>query len=607
MKKSLLLAATFACIAGVAFSQNPLSGNSRHLLNAKAVKINRFKSVLAEASLSNLENRTPGSTKSTSATVGTSTYQLQSNSSIENRIVHNSDGTIGAVFTFSDDAGSTWPDRGTGYIYNDGSSWSAAPTTRIEAVRTGWPTVLTLGDNSEVVISHNTATTNDYDIYFSKRPVKGTGTWTENATILANPGAPYGNLWPRAAVGGANNMSIHMISISFPTDPLVTTTPAFFMGQQGAITYSRSTNGGTSWDILHNVNALHDSTQYYGFDADAYAIDARGNTVAYVGGGFTNDVFLMKSTNNGTSWTKTIVNDFPLDLFVDQIIDTTSTNDGCLEVLVDSNDLVHVFFGNMNILNDDSTDNQISYFPGTSGLMYWNESMGANNPVLVADLEDVDADLVITLTTFGTYQNSLSSFPSAGLDGTNGLHLTYSAIVENSDDGAGNNVRNVYYTKSIDGGASWIPPVRVISDDFTEQVYCSISKDVDPTCISMIYQSDIAVGHGVGATNPDAGSNIGNAADMIYVCYELFSGVNEYLNLSEGISIYPNPSHGNVNIQSVQIVNKVEVINCTGSVLYSFNPESQQYTMNLETLASGIYLINLYMGNQKVVKRFVKM
>ncbi len=607
MKQPLLLLAGLMGLTVTAFSQTPTTNeNTRHLMSIESKKINKFHGVLEGSVTIKPENQNPGSEKSTNTNVGASTYQLQTNSGIENRIVYNSDGTIGAVFTFSDDPGSTWPDRGTGYVYNDGVSWSAAPSIRVEAVRTGWPTLLVLGDNSEVLISHNTATTNDYDIYFSKRPVKGTGAWTENATILANPGAPYGNLWPRAAVGGSNDMSIHMISISFPTDPLVTTTPAYFMGQQGALTYCRSTNGGTSWDIMHNVNTLHDSTQYSGFDADAYDLDARGNTVAYVAGGFTNDVFLMKSTDNGTNWTKTIVYDFPIDLFVDQLIDTTATNDGSLHVLLDTNDVAHVFFGNMNILNDDTTDAQISYFPGTSGLLYWNEGMAPNSPVLIADLEDVDGDLAITVTAWGTYQTSLSSFPSAGVDNTNALHLTYSALVENSDDGGGNNIRNVYYTKSIDGGANWITPVRVLSDDFTEQVYASMAREVDPTCISMIYQSDVAVGHGVGATNPDAGSNIGNAADMIYVCYELYSGVNEYLNLSEGVSIYPNPSHGNVNVQSLFTINKVDIISCTGAVLYSFNPQSQQYTMNLENLASGIYMIKSDMGDQSVVKRVVK-
>lgn len=607
MKQTLLAVTGLFIISGSVLAQQPLHGNPWRLIQHQTKKVGIHKAIHEGYAQEQLSKDGASLEKSTSATVGNSTYQLQTNSGIENRIVHNSDGTIAATFTFSDDGGSTWPDRGTGYVYFDGSVWSAAPTDRVESIRTGWPTILTLGDNSEVLISHNTASTSTYDIFFAKRAVKGTGTWTENATALANNGAQYGNLWPRATVGGPNNQTIHMISISYPVDPLVTTTPVFYMGQQGALTYCRSTNGGTSWDMLHYIDPAHDSTQYYGFDGDAYAIHARGNTVAYVAGGFTNDVFIMKSTNNGTSWTKTIVMDFPVDLFEDQLIDTTVTNDGALDLVIDTAGLVHVFFGNMNVLNDDSTDAQISYFPGTSGLWYWNESMGANNPTIIADAEDIDASMTLEVTAFGTYQVSLTSQPSAGVDANNEIHLTYSGIIENSDDGSGNQVRNIYYTKSVDGGNTWIQPVRVMSDDFTEQVYCSMARDVDPTCISMIYMSDIAVGHGVGTTNPDAGSNIGNAADMMYVCYELYSGVNEIVNLSDGVSLYPNPSMGETTIHSVNPVDHIEVMSITGSVVYSYQPNTTNYSFNLTELPSGVYMINITIGNQQVVKRFVKL
>lgn len=607
MKQPLLLLTGIISICGSVLAQQPLQGNHWRMINNQSQKVGIHKTIVETTASEQLSKDGSNQSKTSSAALGTSTYQLQTNSGIENRIVHNSDGTVAATFTFSDDAGSTWPDRGTGYLYFDGSVWSAAPTTRVESVRTGWPTILTLGDNSEVLISHNTASTSVYDIYFSKRPVKGTGAWTENATALANNPAPYGNLWPRAAVGGTNNQTIHMISISYPVDPLVTTTPVFFMGQQGALTYCRSTNGGTSWDMLHYIDPAHDSTQYYGFDGDAYAIHARGNTVAYVAGGFTNDVFIMKSTNNGTSWTKTIVMDFPIDLFNDQLIDTTATNDGALDLVIDSTGMVHVFFGNMNILNDDSTDAQISYFPGTSGLWYWNESMGADNPTIIADAEDIDASTTLDVTAWGTYQVSLTSQPSAGVDANNEIHLTYSGIIENSDDGAGNQVRNIYYTKSVDGGNTWIPPVRVMSDDFTEQVYCSIARDVDPTCISMVYMSDIAVGHGVGATNPDAGSNIGSSADMLYVCYELYSGVNEIMNLSDGVSVYPNPSMGETTINSVEIIEKMDVVNVAGSTLQSLTPNSNLINLDLHELPAGLYLFKLTINNQQVVKRFVKL
>src|ERR1043165_2836540 len=69
---------------------------------------------------------TPGTRSFTPVNIGTTWYQNQTNSSICNRIIKNSDGTICATWTFA--ALSTWADRGTGYNYFDGTSWGPAPS-----------------------------------------------------------------------------------------------------------------------------------------------------------------------------------------------------------------------------------------------------------------------------------------------------------------------------------------------------------------------------------------------------------------------------------------------------------------------------------------------
>lgn len=599
--KKLLPILTGACICS---SQLLAQAPQKNVFN-QPVKIARYHHVSELYEGKPVSNTQNGHSKSTDVFIGNTSYQLQSNSSVQNRIVHNTDHTISAVTTFSNTASTGgWPDRGTGYWYYDGTTWSAAPNTRVEAVRTGWPSVLVLGDNSEVVICHNTQSLAAYDLYFMKRPVKGTGTWTENASIIANTPAPYGNLWPRAVAGGTNNMTIHLISLVNPVDG--SDNDVFYLGQQGAITYSRSTDGGTTWDILHSIPSQHDSTQYRGFSADSYALDARGNTVAYVVGGEMNDLFLMKSTDNGSTWNKTVIRSFPIPFFDDQLIDTTETNDGTVAVILDTNDVAHVFYGAMMVLNDNNTDGQYSYFPGTSGIMYWNEGMGSNPPVLIADLEDLDNSGAIDIAAYGTYYNSLTSFCSAGLDEQNNIHLTYAAAVENSDDGDGKSVRNIYYTKSGDGGNTWVDPVRVNADEYSEQVYCSITRNVDPTCISMLYQSDIYAGHGVGTGNPDEGTNASSVADVVYVCYELFSGVNEYLNLSEQVSIYPNPSAEMVNINSLYMVDRVELMGLSGKIIASYTVNGQQTQINVGSLPSGMYLMNIYSEGAKAVRRLVK-
>ncbi len=66
--------------------------------------------------------------------VGTTTYDLQSNGSPQNRI-YQDNGTLGATWTYSSDVAGTYPDRGTGYNYYNGTSWGPIPTSRIETDR----------------------------------------------------------------------------------------------------------------------------------------------------------------------------------------------------------------------------------------------------------------------------------------------------------------------------------------------------------------------------------------------------------------------------------------------------------------------------------------
>lgn len=610
MKKHLLIPVSAILVMGTANAQNkinlPVKDKS---IQNKAVKTSKFEGIAEQ--LYGTTTAKPASAISNRAvtlfTVGTSTYQLQTNNAIQNRIVNNADGTISASFTFSN-AGGTWTDRGTGYIYHDGTTWSAAPTSRIEPVRTGWPSLIVMGDNSERVITHNTDGKN---VHYSNRATKGTGSWSHSATALAST-APEGNYWPRAVAGGPSNGSLHVISISNPVD--AASNPVYFNGQQGCLTYCRSLDGGTTWDILHSVPSQHNSSQYSGFRADAYAIDARGNTIAYVVGGPTNDVFLMKSTDNGTTWTKTIINSFPIPLFVDQltdingdsVIDTLDTNDGNVALIIDENDDVHVWYGNMRILNDDSTDAQYSYFPGTAGLMYWNENMGASPAVMIAGLEDTDGDMVISVTDWGSYGNSLTSMPSVGIDELNTLHLTYSGLVELTDFGNGKSYRNVYHMSSSDHGTTWSAPVKVNEDLFLEQVFCSVARRAESSCVKMIYQTDIGPGHGVQSTSADFADNSGVTTEQVYACYSPITGTAEVTAASEMVSLFPNPANAAITVTAVNAIEKIEMFNAMGALVISTTPNALNAPINITTLNSGVYMVKIYNGGKVATRKFVK-
>jgi len=89
--------------------------------------------------------------------VGTTTYDLQSNATVMDRILHHHDGTISVAWTRSTEFNISWTDRGTGYNFYDGTAWGSQPSSRLETSRCGWPSMLATNSGREISIAHNTA------------------------------------------------------------------------------------------------------------------------------------------------------------------------------------------------------------------------------------------------------------------------------------------------------------------------------------------------------------------------------------------------------------------------------------------------------------------
>jgi len=446
--------------------------------------------------------------------IGETTYDLQSNSSVDTRLIIHPDSTISASWTFSSWlSDNTFPDRGTGYNYFNGTSWGAFPVARIEPVKTGWPTLSTTSDNYDVIYSH------DGSLGLKQiKGLKGSGSWTVSQSTSTTPYLA----WPRMKASG---QKIHLIA--------VTNTSAIYQGLTGALVYYRSLNGGTTWDTQMQILPGMTSTEYAGFTGDSYALDVKGDTVAFVVGDDWYDVFLMKSTDGGTTWTKQMIWQFPIakysvaaagsitDINTDGIADTLYTCDGNLAVLIDNSGLVHVFFGRTRVLDSDPASGAGSTFwPYTDNLLYWNESKGAGNFTTVASVYDANNSGTIEyLAAPGTYYNSLSSMPNAGIDADGHLYLTYSSYVENSDDGNGKAYRNIYYVKSADNGVTWSwPPVNLTTEPYYECVFGSLNRKVDGN-LHLMYQRDNIPGMAVRGDVHAIGNN-----DIMYLIYKVTDG-----------------------------------------------------------------------------------
>ncbi len=548
--------------------------------------------------------------------LGTSTYDLQTNGSVQNRI-YNVGGTKAATWTFSTDVAGTYPDRGTAYVYNDGTAWSPAPTARIETDRRGWPNITRLANGNDVVVTHQSVTT----ATSTNTSVAGSNTWTQAACPNFPGGEP--TLWVRTAAGGPDGNSIHMIDVSYPTG----NGGIVVNGLDGCLNYSRSLDGGSTWDIVRSIPPGVSDLEYDGFRADGYAIDAKDNTIAFVSGDISDDWALWKSTDNGTTWTRTVILDFPFtkyddatqitDVDGDGVADTVLTTDGSYAIMIDNNGMIHAFAGAMLILDDDPAA-LLGLFLSTDGLFYWNESMGTNPPVVVAQAPDLDGTGQaenFAAGFAGRYGNDgICSMPSCGVDAAGNLYLSYCPLLEGTDSGTPNNFsyRNVYLQASSDGGVTWNTPVNVSNDPFFESVFCSMAKNVDNGCVSLLWQQDDAPGYSV----PPNGQHPINVNDFIYDCVDITTllGVQETLTPEVAVSVYPNPAHSTVMLnytveKAVDL--KIEIRNVMGQIIDTFIEQTQPsgvhtVKVDVENYSNGVYTVNTIMGNDVFSTKFVK-
>ncbi|UTW63037.1 T9SS type A sorting domain-containing protein [bacterium SCSIO 12741] len=475
-------------------------------------------------------------TASNGTKLGTSIYDLQSNASIDNRVKRHSDGTMTAAYTFSTQA-DPYADRGTGYLYYDGSTWTVQnPTSREEGERIGWPSVGYTKSGREVILSHSTD--ND-EIHLIHRNGKGSGTWTAvkdpTGAKTDNIGTGY-LLWPRMVVGGNNGNTLHMIALTEPSTLQGSTGSLPYQGLDGALVYNRSTDGGNTWDRKHIVLPGMDSTVYANVNADSYSITSRGDVVAVVLAHRFGDLTVAKSMDNGSTWTSYKVIDFPYDAFSlgDRLVDTTITSDNNCDVLIDKNDQLHVFFGSWQWMDDDTSDQSYSVFQLANGLNYWREDFGEDNHQRLVSLIDQDGDPTNfnfvnigsgfdALTDYGS--KSLNSYPSVGMDANGHIYLLFMGIMEDGSTGPSGkgyndgvkHYRHQFVMKSEDGGCTWGKPMDLTDagNGFEECAYGCMAKDVDNK-VRFIYQEDLTPGTAVGPEGQN-GNHSDVTNEIVYV------------------------------------------------------------------------------------------
>lgn len=80
---------------------------------------------------------------------------------------------------------------------------------------------------------------------------------------------------------------------------------------------------------------------------------------------------------------------------------------------------------------------------------------------------------------------------------------------------------------------------------------------------------------------------------------------NEFETNDFVVKIYPNPTQNNLKISSELIIKIIRIYNILGEHVYGKNCNNFEVSLNLESLKSGNYFVNIYTNERLIIKRLV--
>jgi hypothetical protein len=553
--------------------------------------------------------------KFTEEYIGETKYDLQGYGGMTNKIYAYPDGTVGAIWMMAFDEG-TWNDRGTGYNYFNGQTWGPLPTERLESGRTGFPCYGPYGENGEITAAHYLPST-DWVILFNKRDTKGEGDWEE--FMLEGPESGVGLVWPTIVTNGEDNQTIHVLAESYGN---------VYNGQTNALLYSRSTDGGLTWDIQNYVFDDLGPETFATIDAEGYAwAEPKGEVLAFAIGFDAGDGYIMKSEDNGENWDQILVYESPYPLPPGAASLPYGGGDGSMAVAIDSQNNAHVVFGRMRHVYDDA--GVLNFYPLTEGLIYWNETMDELDSTIVSfytlDYLFENGNLIgwivpnngdSTIIDFDSYQVSLTSFPQITIDDNDNIFVIYSALAAGYDNDL-KNFRHIFANSSNDGGQTWNGTIDFNTDLiylFSECVYPNMSPTMTGSEVHFTFQRDDIPGNAVWLEHHSIVDN-----DIVYMSYEtnFTTGIqpnDQRIETSfELLGIYPNPLRENTSVWIIlkkQTNLTVRITDITGRMVDSYelgllDDGRHEITIYRKNLKAGIYYYSVVADGEALTQKMI--
>ncbi|GAB4327472.1 MAG: hypothetical protein Kow00127_20250 [Bacteroidales bacterium] len=456
MKKITLLLSAVLLMAGFLFAQGPvkLTGPDVHLrLKQQQLHPGYYQSV---------QSQVPGAKSYDFTIIGTTWNDLQALNygNVMQRMWSWPDGTVGSSWLCAGENDD--PERGAGYNFFDGSAWGEPNLHVGPPDRMGSPSYAAWGPEGEIIALYR-YTPGSGPIYLYKREVRGQGDWVE-VELLPPQGVSL--VWHSMTTSGQNHETIQLLALTYD-EP--------YMGQENALLYYRSSDGGETWDIAGQIIDGLGSDYFATINSLSYAwANSVGDTIAFTYGFDEFGGRVFRSYDNGDSWEIIPVFNSPFSS-----LDPPETSDrfgcgvGSSAVALDSQGKVHVAFSRMvKIFQPDG----VYYEPYTDGLIYWNEDM---EPLDTTTISAVTMDYLIAggnlvgwILGDETYQipsgqpnyaNALCAFPQFSVDSDDNLFLAWCAVAPGYTNGT-YDFRHIVINRSFDGGNSWVGPLDICTD-----------------------------------------------------------------------------------------------------------------------------------------------
>lgn len=120
----------------------------------------------------------------------------------------------------------------------------------------------------------------------------------------------------------------------------------------------------------------------------------------------------------------------------------------------------------------------------------------------------------------------------------------------------------------------------------------------------VIYSSNIPKNETIVVTGTDANgcTNKATVSFVVGAC----TGINE-ATMNAAVKVYPNPASEVLHVSAPSTINQVVIYDGTGRVVATSQPTSNEATISLQGLSSGIYFLHYqageYVGNVRVIKQ----